>query len=338
MSDITTLNTSYIDNSSCFRYILGDDNVCARIIITGLTYNIKELCLVFNLLLNEKDIEDINKHKRCYIDFKSGKMTDKQLEHIRESSNGLQKALINKLYEKTEIKKEGKDYDRFNDFSKKLGVKIIIYDINKIIQFETEEEGYVINVLKNNDHYFVISNIDRFKPNSNNIYAGKKKKTPSTNIPLSNSNNIMKTYEEQIEILKRLKSKPFGDDVVKELVTSVSLDVFLDYKDSDFNRNMIQEWEYAISCNNCNVGDCFKCDGYRNFKSNVKLYTKRHICCKSRGTQLVSKCNKCNMYKFSGFKHICRDNRVAKRYTFLDEKYSIFINERVGQTSDHTTN
>ena len=67
MSDITNVDTSYIDNSSCFRYIVRDENICARIIITGLTYNIKELCLVFNLLLNENDIEDINKYKKITL-------------------------------------------------------------------------------------------------------------------------------------------------------------------------------------------------------------------------------------------------------------------------------
>ena len=111
MSDTTNYETTnvdkrYIEKSSCFRHIPRDENVCARIIITGLTYNIKELCLVFHSLLDEKDIDDINIYKRCHIYFKSEKITDKQQEHIRDSRNGLQKALISKLYEKKQKLKE----------------------------------------------------------------------------------------------------------------------------------------------------------------------------------------------------------------------------------------
>ena len=217
----------------------------------------------------------------------------------------------------------------FFKFSKKLRVNIIVYDINKNILFETAGGMYDINVLKNSEQYYTISNIDRFKPNSNNIYAGKKKKI---DIPIenNNSNNTVKTHDEQVEIIKRLKSKPFGDNVVKELVTSLSLDFFLNYEDNDFDQDMVSEWEYAVSCNICYIGDCFKCDGYRDFKSNVKLYTKRHICCKTNGKPLIVNCKKCNMYKFSGFKHTCRDNRKAKRYSFIDGKYSVYINERIG--------
>lgn len=339
MTDTTNVNTSYIENSSCFRFINKDEYLCGRIVLTGLTYNIDELCRVVNILLNEKDIDEINRNRRCKINFQNRKITDKQIEHIRDSNNGLHQSLINIIYERIGIKKGGKDYDRFNEFSNKLLLKIIIYDIDKNILFETEKGMYIINVLKNNEQYYAISNIDRFKPNSNEIYAGKKKKIQDKEIPIENINNTVKTLDEQVAILKRLKSKPFSDDVVKELISSVSLDVFLNYKDDDdFDPDRVKEWEYAISCSTCHTGDCFKCDGYRGFKSNVKLFTKKHRCRKYNGIQLVSQCTRCNMYIFASFNHICRNNRKAKRYSCLDNKYSIYINERIDQISDHTIN
>ena len=340
MDTSSNINTSYIDNSSCFRYINNDDDTYARIIITALSYNTKELCRVFSDKLDEKEIDDLNKYKRCSIDFKSSKITDKQLEHIRESKNGLQNALINLLYEKYNIKKTGKYSDRFNDFSTKLKIKITLYDINKNILFKTTGEGYEVNVLKNNEQYYVISNIDRFKPLSNYIQAGeKKKKNPTDDIPITSRHidmiNEPDVEKALIENEKRFLSTPFSIQSVLSFVANDSPSIRAQLKNKDININInydkIDEFVFLLTCNNCIW--CMKID-VNNSMDFIKRYhtytlSHKHII---RGKPFYyNKCKKCKNLHFDSNNHKCNFNQKCVMVKSNDECYSLYYNELITQ-------
>ena len=176
MSSENTSYSSYLESSTCFRYIENDDKVMVRLVLTGLTYNVDELCRVFTNKLTEEEKIMLNKHKKSNISFEDKKISLKQIESIREAKNTLHSQLIELLIQKYNIDIKETRQNQLNKLSEELKVKIIIYKSNKDIHYQSNDYEYKIYGVVKNHKIWGISDIKHFKSIDEVIQAGEKKR------------------------------------------------------------------------------------------------------------------------------------------------------------------
>ena len=203
MSSENTSYSSYLESSTCFRYIENDDKVMVRLVLTGLTYNVDELCRVFTNKLTEEEKIMLNKHKKSNISFEDKKISLKQIESIRESKNTLHSQLIELLIRKYNIDIKETRQNQLNKLSNELKVKIILYKSNKDIHYQSNDYEYKIYGVLKNYKIWVISDIKHFKSTDEVMYAGeKKKKSPTVDIPITNKHIDMINVEDEKKALR----------------------------------------------------------------------------------------------------------------------------------------
>ena len=118
---------------------------------------------------------------------------------------------------------------------------------------------------------------------------------------------------------------------ISELISYVSNDVIKKILTDNINNeeSRIKEWIFAIACNKCKIGLVYVCKDYKSLFKRCNDFKTHHECDKNRSKSLLVKiCEICKLYKFSGIKHVCKDNRTRNNVTSNDGERTIYFNEK----------
>jgi len=340
MTSENTSYSSYLESSTCFRYIENDDKVMVRLVLTGLTYNVDELCRAFANKLTEEEKIILNKHRKSNISFEDKKISLKQIESIRESKNTLHSQLIELLIQKYNIDIKETRQSQLNKLSEELKVKIIIYKSNKDIYYQSNDYDYKIYGVLKNHKIWGISDIKHFKSTDEVVYAGeKKKKSPINDIPDTNKHidmiNEPDVEKALIENEKRFLSTPFSIQSVLSFVANDSPSIRAQLNNRDININIdydkIDEFVFLLRCNNCIW--CMKIDvnNSKDFIKRYHYYTQSHKHITKGKPFYYDICRKCKNLHFDGNNHKCNFNQKGVKVKSNDNCYSIYYNELITQ-------
>ena len=98
-----TIVTEIIHKSSSFNPVNKNEYSAISVVIIGLAYDKKELCRVFKDTTKE-EYDDINYGRKGIINFKDNKITDSQLDNIRNCNSKLHIYLVKILVNKYDLK------------------------------------------------------------------------------------------------------------------------------------------------------------------------------------------------------------------------------------------
>ena len=339
MNDETSDYSSYLKNSTCYRYIQNDDKVYVRLVIIGLTYIKNELCRVFANKLTDDEKLSINKHKKSYISFDDKIISPKQIENIRDSRNTLHNQLVTYLIQKYNINTDISNEEQLKKLSREIQINIIIYSSKKEIIFQSHDYKYDIYGVIKNHIVWGISDIKLFKSTNEVIQEERKEKTITAGCKsVSFDENQLKsclknrlTEKEQLELYNNMKNQEMTEYGITELISSISNNVIQKILSTNMNNEecRIKEWIFAISCNTCKIGSVYECKDYKSLFKHINKFNSNHECDKNRSREILVKiCKNCKLYKFWGITHECKNNRRKMKVDSTDGERSIYFNEK----------
>jgi hypothetical protein len=288
------------------------------VVIIGLAYNKEELCRVFKDTTKEQ-YDVINYGRKGIINFNDNKISNTQLSNVRNCNNRLHIYLVKMLINKYDLKVTQQYDEVFKKIAECIGVQIHLYNYKKQLIFYTPSNNiYSIHALFKDKCYYVIPNINKFKPESLDISAGKKKEIK---LP-----EVIYDEKEQEENRNRFLERDFTMESISDFITNI-VPPPPEYIKSPITSNKIAEWNFILKCVSCNIYYPIYVNNKKEFNDTLFYYFKHHKCTIGKPFNPTSICKECKNYIFKGLEHTCNNSQIACEMYTKNKKFIIRFNK-----------